>query len=71
MDTTNEITPPDSVVPVYLQPISEQDRLAILAEQEAFIAQQQAIADARQSALAKLEALGLTQEEINALTGGS
>jgi hypothetical protein len=71
MDTTNEITPEDSVVPVYLEPMSEEDRLAILAEQEAFIAQQQAIADARQSALAKLESLGLTQEEINALTGGS
>lgn len=71
MDTTNEITPEDSVVPVYLEPMAEEDRLAILAEQEAFIAQQQAIAEARQSALAKLESLGLTPEEISALTGGS
>jgi hypothetical protein len=37
------------------------DQIAILKEQE------QAQADARTSALAKLAALGLTQDEINAL----
>lgn len=71
MDTTNEITPEDSVVPVYLEPISPEDLAVIVAEQEAFIAQQQAKEEARQSALAKLEALGLTTDEINALTGAS
>lgn len=71
MDTTNEITPEDSVVPVYLEPISAEDLAVIVAEQEAFIAQQQAREEARQSALAKLQSLGLTAEEINALTGGN
>jgi DNA-binding NarL/FixJ family response regulator len=41
--------------------------LAIQAEQEALQAEQDAKAAARQSALAKLVALGLTEEEIGAL----
>jgi hypothetical protein len=71
MDTTNEITPADSVVPVYLEPVDETRRAQILAEHEDFMLQNQIFANARQSAIGKLEALGLTQEEINALTGAS
>lgn len=69
MDTTNKITPEDSVVPVFLEPMSAEDAALIVAEQESIIAQQQAVEEARQSALSKLVALGLTQEEIAALTG--
>jgi len=39
----------------------------IKAESDALQAEAQAKADARESALAKLAALGLTQDEINAL----
>lgn len=71
MDTTNEITPDDSVVPVFLEPMSEQELLNIVAEQERIIAEQQAMVDAKNSAIAKLEAIGLTTEEITALIGGN
>lgn len=66
-----DITPEDSVVPVYLVPLTEEqlaelEQLAIEEE-----ARKQAEADkevARLSALNKLAALGLTPEEISALT---
>jgi len=43
------------------------DREAMALENAELQAQSQAKADARESALAKLAALGLTQDEINAL----
>lgn len=43
----------------------------IAADQQAQILQQQAAADARASAMAKLRVLGLTQDEVTALVGSS
>ena len=69
-----DVTPDDSIVPVYVEKLTkaeqaERDAL-INADREA-IAQRKAEADAklaaRESALAKLAALGLTQDEIDAL----
>lgn len=65
-----DITPEDSVVPVYLVPLTaeeEAEREQWAAEQAQRDADEQAKRDARASALAKLAALGLTDEEIAAL----
>ncbi len=69
-----DITPEDSVVPIYLEILSEEeqairdaDMLATQQQQEQREAELEAKALARQSALNKLAALGLTQEEIEAL----
>ena len=62
-----EITPEDSVSPVYLVPLNDKEleELALAdAENEAKALQAEATAAARESALAKLAALGLTPEEI-------
>jgi len=74
MDTTNEITPEESVVPVYQIPMTAEEIASIeyaaqlqLAEEQRIEQQQQA----RQTAIAKLEAIGLTTEEITALIGGN
>jgi DNA-binding NarL/FixJ family response regulator len=50
-----------------LTPAEIAEREAMQAEQEALLAEQDAKIAARQSALAKLAALGLTEEEIGAL----
>lgn len=74
MDTTNEITPEESVIPVYLIPMDESE-LADMAQQQLLLDEQISLfvqrEQARQSALAKLEAIGLTTEEITALIGGN
>ena len=69
-----DITPEDSIVPIYLEVFTEEeqavidaDMLATQEQQEQHKAETEAKALARQSALAKLAALGLTQEEIEAL----
>jgi hypothetical protein len=69
-----DITPEDSVVPIYLEILSEEEQavrdaelLAIQEQQTQIEADIEAKALARQSALAKLAALGLTQEEIDSL----
>jgi hypothetical protein len=69
-----DITPEDSVVPIYLEILSEEEQavrdaelLAIQEQQTQIEADIEAKALARQSALAKLSALGLTQEEIDSL----
>jgi hypothetical protein len=72
---TNEpvdITPEDSVVPVYLVPLTDSE----LAERAQWATEQaereQAEADrvsARESARVKLAVLGLTEEEVLALLG--
>ena len=65
-----DITPDDSVVPVYLIPFTpeeEAERAQWATEQANQLAVEQAKVEARQSALAKLAALGLTAEEISAL----
>lgn len=50
-----------------LTPEELAEREQLSAEQEAIRAEQEAKATARESALAKLAALGLTEEEIGAL----
>jgi len=69
-----DITPEDSVVPIYLEILSEKEQafrdaelLAIQEQQTQIEADIEAKALARQSALSKLAALGLTQEEIDSL----
>ena len=69
-----DITPEDSVVPVYLEVLTEEEQairdadiLASKQQREQREAELEAKALARQSALAKLAELGLTQEEIEAL----
>ena len=67
-----EITPEDSVVPVYLVPLTpeeEAEREQWATEQAERESETQAKVDARESALAKLSALGLTAEEIQAIVG--
>jgi hypothetical protein len=68
-----DITPKDSVVPVYLIPPTEEEvgeREKWAAEETARQAAIEAAAAAKESALAKLAKLGLTEEEITALIGG-
>ena len=67
-----DITPEDSVVPVYLVPLTEEE----LAEREQWAEEalqqeinEQAKLDAKASALLKLSALGLTEEEARAIIG--
>jgi hypothetical protein len=67
-----EITPENSVVPVYLVPRTpeeEDERKAWAAEAADREAAEQAKLDARESALAKLAKLGLTEEEAKAVIG--
>jgi hypothetical protein len=59
------ITGEQTIRPLTVEEIS--DRQEIATNLEAQQAEAQAKADARESALAKLAALGLTQDEINAL----
>ena len=64
-----DITPDDSVVPVYLIPLTpeeEAEREQWAADQVAREAAEAARVEARASAIAKLADLGLTVDEINA-----
>jgi len=66
-----DITPEDSIVPVYLVPLTpeeEAEREAWAVEQAEREAAEQAKQEARASALEKLAKLGLTQDEVAALT---
>lgn len=71
-----DITPEDSVVPVYLVPLTTEE----LAEREQFAQEEEARRaesidaenarqEARNTALIKLAALGLTEEEARAVIG--
>jgi hypothetical protein len=71
-----DITPEDSVVPVYLQVLNEEEQAErdtelaqIQADQEALEAERIAKEEAKVSGMAKLIALGLTEEEAGALIG--
>ena len=75
-DGAEDVTPTDSIVPVYLIPdtpeqIAEKEQWAkdeaarIKAEEKAATAK----AKAHETAVAKLEKLGLTVEEISAIIG--
>jgi hypothetical protein len=72
-----DITPEDSVVPVYLEVLNDEEqavRDAELAQMQTDEAQREAqrIAkeEAKASGIAKLLALGLTEEEAGALING-
>jgi hypothetical protein len=67
-----EITPKDSIVPVYLVPLTpeeEAEREQRAKEDSERKAAEQAKVEAKESALAKLSALGLTEKEIQAIVG--
>jgi hypothetical protein len=62
-----DITPQDSIVPIYLVPLTEEEeaeRAQWAQEQADREAAEEAKKEARQSALGKLAALGLTEDEI-------
>lgn len=71
-----DITPEDSVVPVYLEVLTEEEQAVRDAElaqahadQEAREAERIAKEEAKANGMAKLIALGLTEEEAGALIG--
>lgn len=67
-----DITPADSVVPVYLVPLTEEElaeREQWALDAEAKLAEEEAKAATKATAVAKLAALGLTEEELSALLG--
>ena len=71
-----DITPEDSVVPVYLEVLTEEEQVVRDAElaqmqtdQEAREAERIAKEEAKANGMAKLIALGLTEEEAGALIG--
>jgi hypothetical protein len=72
-----DITPEDSVVPVYLevlddeeQAVRDADLASIQADQESREAERIAKEEAKANGMAKLIALGLTEEEAGALING-
>jgi hypothetical protein len=72
-----DITPEDSVVPVYLEVLNEEEQAArdadqaqAVKEQEEFEAQRIAKEEAKANGMAKLIALGLTEKEAGALING-
>ena len=71
-----DITPEDSVVPVYLEVLTDEEQAVrdaemaqAQADQEAREAERTAKEEAKASGMAKLIALGLTEEEAGALIG--
>jgi hypothetical protein len=72
MDNLQEITPEDSVVPIYLAEPTEEsiaDEAFRRAEFEAMTAELEAKNAVKQSALQKLSQLGLTEDEARAIIG--
>ena len=72
-----DITPEDSVVPVYLEVLNDEEQAArdaelaqMQAEQEAREAERISKEEAKTNGMAKLIALGLTEEEAGALING-
>lgn len=71
-----DITPEDSVVPVYLEVLNDEEQAVrdaemaqAQADQEAREAEVAAKEEAKANGMAKLIALGLTEEEAGALIG--
>ena len=67
-----DITPADSVVPVYLVQMTEEEiveRAAWTAQEAEREAAELTKVAAKEAALTKLAALGLTEEEVAALIG--
>jgi hypothetical protein len=65
-----DITPADSTVPVYLEEPTAEELAERQAQHEAQVEAEAERKTVRESVLAKLTALGLDQNEINALIGG-
>jgi hypothetical protein len=72
-----DITPEDSVVPVYLEVLNDEEQAVrdaeiaqAQADQEARDAERIAKEEAKANGMAKLIALGLTEEEAGALING-
>lgn len=63
-----EITPADSVVPVFLEEPTEEELAQRAEEAQAAQEAKEAKDAVRESALAKLAALGLTEEELQTLS---
>ena len=71
-----DITPEDSVVPVYLEVLNDEEQAVrdaelaqMQADEEAREAERIAREEAKANGMAKLIALGLTEEEAGALIG--
>jgi hypothetical protein len=67
--TQKDITPSDSVVRVYLEPISELELKARQAETEIISSAQTERSNKVESAITKLKALGLTETEAKIIIG--
>jgi hypothetical protein len=61
-----DITPPESIVPIYRAEIDEAQQAADQAERERIEAEQTAALEARKEPLRRL---GLTEDEINTVLG--
>jgi hypothetical protein len=67
-----DITPEDSVAPIYLVPLTQEqiiEREAFAAQVESDLLSIQTAESVKLSAIAKLAALGLTEEEAKAIVG--
>ena len=76
IDNLEDITPEDSVVPVYLEPLTEEEIAKRKLEYEKFLQAEQQEKDQQikkeqdvQAAIAKLAKLGLTEDEAKAIAG--
>ena len=68
MDTTiKDITPADSIVPIFLQEPTAEELAQRQKEHEQHQQEIQRLTSLRQSAISKLINLGLTEEEISTL----
>jgi hypothetical protein len=72
-----DITPEDSIAPVYLEVLNEEEQAIRDAEKANSLKQEQdreaeriAKEEAKANGIAKLVALGLTEEEVKALANG-
>ena len=64
-----DITPEDSIVPIYLEELTEEELTQRETDAVAHQLEEDAKVAARESAVVKLSALGLTEDEIKALVG--
>jgi hypothetical protein len=65
-----EITPSESVIPVYLVPLTAEEVQSRVNDEKIYNDTLTSLSTIRASALAKLEALGLTPDEVDAIVGG-
>ena len=67
-----DITPEDSIVPIYLVPLTDEEQISRDEWNDYIISRDLEFEKkeiAKESALSKLEKLGITQEELSALLG--